>query len=512
MDPTFAGQLPGFVSNAPITAPPVPRDADTQSTLSSAPSGTTTSTTTSTTAAHFTNKNVSAAPCSIPTFEQLPECLLCRMQIPYEEISLADRNCRITYCPFNHTYHDHCVTEYYTLYPDHAPRKNPDLKCFVCSSPMPLSMPVWDGEAFICPIRKSELDALTPYVGAPMTFSLADFPMIGAREVTVALGFKGAPVIRLLDTSQKPQAEAPTRGDYVFCLCDQLVIISQDSEDAKKTSVHNIIKYHLTLVAHILSGGSDALLQELLKVIHENLQKHLDVDENTRPFHMVIKDSNNKNLLTFAINYPTYPLEWCKPATQLVCLKNKEGTSGSRPIPSSDSAQFESRKRALIDGPDTELPPRKRKNTEPPVSENRTGQLLEENTIPQLDRLSFELSVTAPGSKDSLAFFNDMNFRYSRSIRSVFDNDWSPSHDLLDSPQYAKFKTDFQNAFSKIREDEELWVRVKLKKPSDLTKNQDTGPPPAETPLDEARQQLISDVLSALGIIGRSSKTDPNSE
>ncbi|WP_257266016.1 hypothetical protein, partial [Endozoicomonas sp. ONNA2] len=67
----------------------------------------------------------------------------------------------MTYCSFGHTYHVRFITEYYTLNPDHAPRKNPDLKCFSCFNPMPSSMPVWDGEAFICPIRKSELDAYT---------------------------------------------------------------------------------------------------------------------------------------------------------------------------------------------------------------------------------------------------------------------------------------------------------------------------------------------------------------
>ncbi|WP_257263342.1 hypothetical protein, partial [Endozoicomonas sp. ONNA2] len=142
----------------------------------------------------------------------------------------------------------------------------------------------------------------TPYVGAPMTFSLAGFPMIDAKEVTVALGFKGAPVIRLLDTSRGPQAEDPTRGDYVFCLADRIISISGDRIDAKKTSVHNIITDQLTPVVYILSGGSDALFQDYLQVIHESLQKLLDVDENTHPFVIEIRDTINKKLFTFVGN------------------------------------------------------------------------------------------------------------------------------------------------------------------------------------------------------------------
>ncbi|MBO9495676.1 hypothetical protein J7438_16490 [Thalassotalea sp. G20_0] len=476
MDSTVSGQIPNLSSNASFTASSCSEGVNSQST---SPGGT----------AVKIVSEVATPPLSITTFEESPECPICR-----EEICLNKRNIsqpEITYCKSLHTHHQKCIDDFYTRNPDQkAPHKNPDSKCFICSNPMPLRMPRWDGEAFICPIRKSELDALTPYVGAPMTFSLADFPMIGAQEVTVALGFKGAPVIRLLDTSQRPQAENPTRGDYVFCLSDQIITIPRDPISAKKTSVHKIITDYLTFVVRILSGGSDAIFQDYLQVIHESLQKLLDADENTRPFQMMINDSNNKNVLTFAINYPIYPLEWCKPVTQrMVCLENKEGTSCSRPILSSDSAQFE----------------------EPlPISENRTGQSMEENTPSQLDRLSFELSVTAPESKDSLAFFNNMNFSDSRSIRSVFDNDRSPSHDLLDSPQYAKFKTDFQNAISNMDGDGELRVRVKLKKLSDSTKNQDAGPPPAEPPLGEITQHLLSEVLSTLSIIRKFSNTDPN--
>ncbi|WP_257266746.1 hypothetical protein [Endozoicomonas sp. ONNA2] len=500
MEPTIARQTSHLAPNSSCTKSPTPMDVDTQSAL-----GETTETT-------FNGKSVSemAVPFSRQTLDKSPQCLLCRQAICLKNRDISSPE--ITYCNNLHSHHVSCIKDYYSRNPDQeAPRKNPDLKCFECHNPMPLSMPRWDGEAFICPIRKSELDAPTPYVGAPMTFSLADFPMIDAKEVTVALGFLGAPVIRLLDTSQRPHAEDPARGDYVFCLSDEILITPRDRIDEKKTTVRKTITDYLTLAVHTMSGGSDDLLRDYLQLIHESFSK-FDAYENTRPIHMVINDSNNKKLLTFASNYPIYPLQWCKPATQrMVCLENKEGASGPRPTLSSDSAQFESGKRALIDGPDTELPPQKRANTEPSaVSEKRTGQ--PENTTPQFDRLSFELSVTAPDSKDSLAFFNDMNFSDSRSIRSVFDNDRSPSNDLLLSPQYGKFKTDFKTALSKIREDEVLLVRVKLKKPSDSTKNQDTGLSPAETILDEDMQRLLREILQPLDIIGKFSNTDPKSE
>ena len=338
------------------------------------------------------------------------------------------------------------------------------------------------------------------------------------REVTVALGFKGAPVIRLLDTSQKPQAEAPTRGDYIFCLDDRITIIPSDILNcmgANKPSYYKLTTDYLTSVASEAACGSDALYQDYLQVIQESLQKFPDADKNTPQIHMEIRDTNNKKLFTFAGNYPTYPLEWCKPATQrMVCLEVKEGTSGSLPTHSSDSAQFESRKRALIDGPVTDLSPRKRANTGPsPISENRTGQPMEENTISQLNRLSFELSVTAPDSMDALAFFDNMNFSESRSIRSVFDNDRSPSNDQLQSPQYEKFKIDFQNAISNMDgeeyeyedKDKEFWVRVKLK----TTKNQDTGPSPAESPLEHNWTYKIFQLLENIAITGKLYNTNP---
>ena len=179
MEPTIAGRSPYLASNASLAsnatciASPVPMEVDTQSE----------------TTAHFAGKSVSGMdiPLSLQTFDKSPQCLLCR-----QEICLKNRDFsspEITYCKNLHPHHASCINDYYSRNPDQeAPRKNPDLKCFECHNPMPLSMPRWDGEAFICPIRKSELDALTPYVGAPMTFSLADSP-VGAQGGNGCPGF-----------------------------------------------------------------------------------------------------------------------------------------------------------------------------------------------------------------------------------------------------------------------------------------------------------------------------------
>ncbi|WP_257283265.1 hypothetical protein [Endozoicomonas sp. SESOKO1] len=373
-----------------------------------------------------------------------------------------------------------------------------------------------------------------------MTFSLADFPMIDAREVTVALGFKGAPVIRLLDTSRGPQAEDPTRVDYFFCLNNKLKIFRFDVLDPKQPppNTRPIIAAYLAQIASNMACGSSALFLDYLQEITENLSKSLGVDKDTLPICITIRDIDKKKLFTFVSNYPTYPLEWCKPATQrLVCLENKEDTSGSRPALLPESAHFasqsssavtgqtgtvstsghggNSRIKALIEGPDTDLPPRKWANTEPsPISENRTGQPMEANTIPQLDRLSFELSITAPDSKDSLVIFNNMNFRDSLSTKAVFDNGRSPSSDVLDSPEFVKFNTDFLEAISNMDEDDELWVRVKLEKPSDSTKNQNTGPSPDEPPLEhEDTHNLLDELpLANLSITEKPFNTNPKSE
>ena len=150
-------------------------------------------------------------------------------------------------------------------------------------------------------------------------------------------------------------------------------------------------------------------------------------------------------------------------------------------------------KRSLVDRSDTDQTPQKRANTESStISSNRIRQPTEENPHSQLDKLSFELTVTAPNSKNPLAFFNDMNFRGSRSIRSVFKDDRSPSAVLMASPEYLKFKADFQLAYSNMGKNGELWIRVKLNKPSDSTKNQDIEPSPSETQLrDEAKSKLF---------------------
>lgn len=45
---------------------------------------------------------------------------------------------------------------------------------------------------------------------------------------------------------------------------------------------------------------------------------------------------------------------------------------------------------------------------------------------------------------------------------------------------------------SNMDKDDELWVRVKLEKPSDSTKIQETEPSPTETPLEhEATDELL---------------------
>ncbi len=129
-------------------------------------------------------------------------------------------------------------------------------------------MPRWDGEAFICPIRKSELDAITPYVGPPMTFSLADYPLIDAQEVTVALGFKGAPTIHILDTSRKPQEDNPLLGDYIVCHEDlilnwQLVFPNKD-----KPSSYNFARH---AVADWLSGITFQSYEQQLQNISKAL-------------------------------------------------------------------------------------------------------------------------------------------------------------------------------------------------------------------------------------------------
>ncbi|MBO9481740.1 hypothetical protein [Salinisphaera sp. G21_0] len=490
MDSTVSGQIPDLSSNAFFTASPGSKGFNSQST---SPGGTAV-------------KIVSevASPLSITTFEESPECLICR-----KEICLNKRNIsqpEITYCESLHTYHQKCIIDFYTRNPDQqAPHKNPDLKCFKCHKPMPLSMPRWDGEAFICPIRKSELDANTPYVGPPMTFSLADYPLIDAQEVTVALGFKGAPTIRILDASRKPQEDDPLQGDYIVCHENLILNWQTHFPNRDKPSNYNFARH---AAASWLSDITGESCQHLLQTVSEIFPERPDGDKNTPSIEITcsIESSNDKKVYSFASNYPIYPLEWCKPATQrMACLEKTKDISESFPV--------------FLDGSDTDQPAQKRKKIESSTTdgENRarhvcsiadeclvqnstqdSGQPIEENSDPQLDTLSFEISVTTPGSNDCPIRCYDMNFSNSKSIRFVFTDDRSPSSRLMLSSRYEEFKTNFQRAMSNMGEGDELLVRVKLKKPSDSTKTQEMEPSPSEPLLGQDDTDEIFEEMKRL--------------
>ena len=153
--------------------------------------------------------------------------------------------------------------------------------------------------------------------------------------------FKGAPVIRLLDTSRRPQAETPTQGDYILCINDEIKTLHVNGEN--KPSDYNIITEFAAMFASESECGSLDLYSYYFQKITEILPKFSDEDRYTQPVQMKFPASNNKKSCSFAVNYPIYPLEWCQPSTQrMVFLENKEDTSDLHSTLSPDSFQRES--------------------------------------------------------------------------------------------------------------------------------------------------------------------------
>lgn len=388
------------------------------------------------------------------------DCNIC-----YDRIALRDRTTSTTVsCIHDHYYHEDCINSYYKTNPTVKPKKNPDSKCFVCTNPLPLRAPIWDVDAFVCKIQKSELEQSTPYVGAPMTFSFKDQP-----DFTVSLGFKGAPWLFCEKTNNENciKADEADNGMKEFkyrialstgiSLIDVGIVTSpEDSALTLKTRKIDFLKDLLAFLVNPLNPALDPALNDFF-----------DNEQSRIPDSLEMYFSEKGDIQ--AINYPLYPLKWCKPAMQwhddveanisLPCSVSINSGNTSA-ISTNSTNKVESP--PLSSGYDKAPTARKQNKIEPitttSISEN-SGSLPKGQN--QQGRVSFQLIVTDLENTKTYAALKGITFNKREQSNGVFNDVAIADSELRESEGYNKFKKEFFSLITSMDSKDEFCIRVK---------------------------------------------------